>query len=76
TTITAAAGVTVVGDKTSGEIEPLYIRHNGRYYFGIASDHTDRYVETLDIGDSKRACPKPVAGTVIPIPELQELSLD
>ncbi|MCU1566820.1 MAG: hypothetical protein JWQ56_1757, partial [Pseudarthrobacter sp.] len=75
-TVSSSAEVTVAGDKTSGEIEPLYIRHRGRYYLGVASDHTDRYVETFDIGDSKRACPKPVAGTVIPVDDLQQLSLD
>lgn len=75
-TVSPAAALDVAGEKTSGEIEPLYIRHGGRYYLGIASDHTDRHVETLDIGDSKRACPKPVAGTVVAIPELESLSLD
>lgn len=75
-TVSSAAELAVDGAQTSGEIEPLYIRHGGRYYLGIASDHTDRHVETFDIGDSKRACPKPVAGTVIPVPELHELSLD
>jgi len=75
-TVSPAAALDVAGEKTSGEIEPLYIRHGGRYYLGIASDHTDRHVETLDIGDSKRACPKPVAGTVVAIPELESLTLD
>ena len=75
-TVSPAAALDVAGEKTSGEIEPLYIRHGGRYYLGIASDHTDRHVETIDIGDSKRACPKPVAGTVVAIPELESLSLD
>lgn len=75
-TVSSAAELTVTGDKTSGEIEPLYVRHRGRYYLGIASDHTDRHIETFDIGDSKRACPKPVAGTVIPVDSLQRLSLD
>jgi hypothetical protein len=75
-TVSSAAELAVAGDKTSGEIEPLYIRHGGRYYLGIASDHTDRHVETIDIGDSKRACPKPVAGTVVAVPELDGLSLD
>ncbi len=75
-TVSSAADLTVTGDKTSGEIEPLYVRHAGRYYLGIASDHTDRHIETFDIGDSKRACPKPVAGTVIPVENLQQLSLD
>jgi 4-hydroxyphenylacetate 3-monooxygenase len=75
-TVSSAADLTVTGDKTSGEIEPLYVRHAGRYYLGIASDHTDRHIETFDIGDSKRACPKPVAGTVIPVDNLQQLALD
>lgn len=70
------ASIDVAGDETSGEIEPLYIRHRGRFYLGIASDHTDRRIETIDIGDSKRACPKPAAATVVPVPDLESLSLD
>lgn len=61
---------------TSGEIEPLYIRHNGTYYLGIGSDHTDRDLEIQDIGDSKRACPKPVSSQVIRVDDLESLSLD
>lgn len=61
---------------TSGEIEPLYVRHNGRYYLGVGSDHTDRVLETEDIGDSKRACPKPVSNQLIAVDSLENLSLD
>ncbi|MFE4081663.1 DUF2848 family protein [Paenarthrobacter sp. YIM B13468] len=61
---------------TSGEIEPLYIRHDGKYYLGIGSDHTDRDIEAQDIGDSKRACPKPIATEVIEVPSLEDLDLD
>ncbi len=61
---------------TSGEIEPLYVRHNGRYYLGIGSDHTDRVLEADDIGDSKRACPKPVASQVMAVDSIADLSLD
>lgn len=61
---------------TSGEIEPLYIRHNGRFYLGIGSDHTDRDLETKDIGASKRACPKPVAAQVVALDGLGSLCLD
>lgn len=75
-TVSTAPAFRVAGAQTSGEIEPLYIRHAGRYYLGIASDHTDRLLETEDIGESKRACPKPVAGTVIPVEDLASLSLD
>ncbi len=62
---------------TSGEIEPpLYIRHDGKYYLGIGSDHTDRDIEARDIGDSKRACPKPVSNEVIAVESLKDLDLD
>ena len=61
---------------TSGEIEPLYVRHNGRYYLGVGSDHTDRVLETADIGDSKRACPKPVSNQLIAVDSIAKLSLD
>jgi hypothetical protein len=55
---------------------PLYIRHNGKSYLGIASDHTDRDLEAEDIGASKQACPKPVSGQVIAVDSLDGLSLD
>lgn len=59
---------------TSGEIEPVYIRHRGIYYLGVGSDHTDRDLERIDIGRSKRACPKPVGAEVIRIGSAEELS--
>lgn len=74
--ITSAATVEVTGERTSGEIEPLYIRHDGRYFLGIASDHTDRAVEAEDIAESKRACPKPVGDMVIEITDFSSLDLD
>lgn len=61
---------------TSGEVEPLYIRHAGRFYLGIGSDHTDRDLEKEDIGASKRACPKPVSREVIALSSISDLSLD
>lgn len=59
---------------TSGEIEPIYIRHDGVYYLGVGSDHTDRDLERTDIGDSKRACPKPVSREVIRIGTADDLA--
>lgn len=74
--ITTAATIEVSGDRTSGEIEPLYIRHKGRSFLGISSDHTDRAVEADDIGASKKACPKPAGDTVIEVTNFDELDLD
>lgn len=65
--VTSAAELSVTGDNTSGEVEPVLIRHAGRFYLGVGSDHTDRTLETVDIGESKAVCPKPIGETVIPI---------
>ncbi|MDR4534953.1 DUF2848 family protein [Glutamicibacter sp. PS] len=74
--VTSSESVSVVGERTSGEIEPLYIRHGGRYFLGLASDHTDRELEAIDIPRSKAACPKPVGREIIEIPDLSTFSLD
>lgn len=65
--VTTAPAVTVSGDNSSGEIEPVLIRLAGRHYLGIGSDHTDRTLETVDIGESKRVCPKPIGVDVVAI---------
>lgn len=54
---------------TSGEIEPVLIRHQGRWYLGVGSDLTDRDLEREDVKTSKAACPKPLGRTVLPLPE-------
>lgn len=64
-TLTTSTEVEVDGPMTSGEVEPVLIRANGRYYFTVGSDHTDRHLERADIKASKAACAKPIADTVI-----------
>lgn len=73
--VTTAQSVEVSSDRTSGEVEPVYIRHQGRYYLGLGSDHTDRQLETEDIGRSKRACPKPMGLHVLPLGDLESFTL-
>lgn len=53
--------VQVVGDTSSGEVEPLLIRSNDQLWLGLGSDHTDRQLETYTVAASKQACVKPVA---------------
>jgi uncharacterized protein DUF2848 len=65
--VTSAEEVPVSGPMTSGEVEPVLIRHGGRFFLGVGSDHTDRDLERADIGLSKAACPKPLGGTVAAI---------
>lgn len=74
--VTSAAQLSVTGDNTSGEVEPVLIRHAGRFYLGVGSDHTDRTLETVDIGESKAVCPKPIGETVVPIENWAEFDWD
>lgn len=54
----------VLGDKCSGEVEPLLLRAGGELWLGLGSDHTDRAFETTSIPHSKQLCGKPVVGTL------------
>ena len=53
--------IEVLGEATSGEVEPLLVRLEGQLFLGLGSDHTDRDLETVSVAASKQACPKPVA---------------
>lgn len=69
--------VDISGSNTSGEVEPVLIRHHDTYYLGVGSDHTDRDLERADIAGSKAACPKPVCPQVIALPaDLHALDWD
>lgn len=60
--LTQKPEIQVVGDNTSGEVEPLLLRAGGQTYLGLASDHTDRDLEAHSVAHSKQVCPKPCAG--------------
>ena len=51
--------IDVIGGKTSGEAEYLILCHDGHFYIGIGSDHTDRDLEAVSIHKSKQLCLKP-----------------
>lgn len=53
--------IEVLGAATSGEAEPLLLHARGELWLGLASDHTDRELETYSVAASKQACAKPVA---------------
>ncbi|MDR7303760.1 DUF2848 family protein [Haloactinomyces albus] len=67
--LTTEAVVAIDGSMTSGEVEPVLIRHQGSYYLAVGSDHTDRDLERHEIAASKAACPKPVGQLVLPLGE-------
>lgn len=61
--LSQASTVEVVGQETSGEVEPMLFFHGGEMFVSIASDHTDRALETHSVALSKQICVKPVAHT-------------
>lgn len=73
---TASAHLSGYSALTSGEIEPVYIRHAGRNYLAVGSDHTDRDEEANSIPDSKEACCKPISSSVVEIASFDDLDLD
>lgn len=62
--------IEVVGDGSSGEAEVFVFSHRGLAYVSLASDHTDRRLETHSVALSKQLCPKPVARTAWPYGEV------
>jgi len=56
--------IDVLGEGTSGEVEPLLIQTNNILYIGLASDHTDRDLEAHSVAASKQICLKPAARDV------------
>ena len=59
--LTQSNTIEVLGEGSSGEVEPFLVRSNGKTYFGLASDHTDRDLEVHSVAASKQACAKPIA---------------
>jgi len=59
--MTTSTGITVVGDKTSGEVEFVLINTPQGLLVTVGSDHTDRWLETVSVHHSKQICSKPVA---------------
>ena len=51
--------IQVTGSQSSGEVEFVLLKDEGETFVGIASDHTDREVETYGITVSKQMCGKP-----------------
>ncbi len=59
------------GGESSGEVEFMLLKHDGAFYVGLGSDHTDRKLETVNVTQSKQLCDKPVAETLWPLDEVR-----
>jgi hypothetical protein len=53
--------IQVLGDDTSGEVEPVLLGTPDRLWVTVGSDHTDRRVESYGVAIAKQVCPKIVA---------------
>lgn len=62
--LTQTDNLHVLGADSSGEAEPFLLRAQGQLWLGVASDHTDRGLETTSVAHSKQVCGKPVATTL------------
>src|SRR5207302_1600849 len=59
--LTIDAGIEVLGETSSGEVEFVLLRTQGALWVGTGSDHTDREVEAYGVSVSKQMCEKPIA---------------
>ncbi len=59
--LTTANAIQVLGEHSSGEVEFFLLATDDGIWVGVASDHTDRKVETYDVAVSKQMCAKPVS---------------
>jgi hypothetical protein len=55
---------------SSGEVEAVLLRHDGKLWVGVGSDHTDRELETYSVAASKQLCDKPIARQLWPFEEV------
>ena len=61
--LTQADRIQVLGDDSSGEVEPVLVGAADRLWVTVGADHTDRKVESYGIAVSKQMCAKPIGRT-------------
>ena len=59
--LTQVHALEMLGTASSGEAEPVLVRHGGRWWLTVGSDHTDRSAEVHSVAVSKQMCAKPLA---------------
>jgi hypothetical protein len=61
--LTQADRIQVLGDDTSGEVEPVLVGAADRLWVTVGADHTDRRLESYGVAVSKQVCPKVIGRT-------------
>ncbi|MET4115431.1 hypothetical protein ABIB90_002544 [Bradyrhizobium sp. JR4.1] len=69
--LTQEASLTVLGQDSSGEVEPIVVAMADGLWIGIGSDHTDRRAEASGIALSKQLCGKPVGAQLWSYPDIE-----
>ncbi len=64
--------ITVVSDRSSGEVEYVLLCRGGEIWVTVGSDHTDRDIESTSIPASKQMYAKVVAADCWPYAELRD----
>jgi hypothetical protein len=70
--LTTGDAIQVHGDKTSGEVEYVLLKHNNELYVTVGSDHTDRRLEAHSIPKAKNMCLNVMARDVWPYEEVKD----
>jgi hypothetical protein len=70
--LTNADEIQVMGNESSGEIEPVVFSLDDGLWVGVGSDHTDRKAETMGVTLSKQMCAKPVSRRLWPYEEVAD----
>ena len=68
--LTQEDSIEACGEDSSGEVEFILIGWQGRTFVGLASDHTDRKVESYSVTVSKQMCDKPIASVLWELEEI------
>lgn len=68
--LTQDGEVEMLGGASSGEVEPVLVRHGGLWWLTVGSDHTDRAAEAYSVAVSKQMCAKPIAAVAWPWDEV------
>jgi hypothetical protein len=61
--LTQTETVQVLGDDTSGEVEPVLVGTPDRLWVTVGADHTDRKLESYGVAHSKQVCPNVIGRT-------------
>ena len=69
--LTQADRIQVLGDDTSGEVEPVLVGTADRLWVTVGADHTDRKLESYGVAVSKQVCPKVIGRTAWRFEEIE-----